>query len=64
MNNLHQKQRKANKLKSMSISSFAGKGRGYTLCPDVIFREFRITFASSGELLGALLAAADHLEDH
>lgn len=38
--------------------------RGQTVCAAVIFREFRITFASCGELSRARLAVADHLEDH
>lgn len=63
MNNSHQKQRKANKQKSMGISSFAGKGRD-TQYGLLSFSDFRITFASCGEVLGAQLAVADHLEDH
>lgn len=48
------------------MSSFAGKGRvgGHMVCVAITLREARISFVSCGELLGALLGVADHLEYH
>lgn len=61
---IHIRNRESKQTKVNGYFLFCWERRGYTVCSAVIFREFRITFASCGELSGALLAVADHLKDH